>query len=53
MKTKTDQSKSPEPKPDAKDVAKPKTKNDVKPNAKDDLKTLPLEDVEKKLEIIF
>ncbi len=50
MKTKTDQSKSPEPKPDAKDDAKPQAKNDVKPNAKDDLKTLPLAEVEKKLE---
>ncbi len=50
MKPDTDKSKSPEPKPDTKDDAKPKTKNDVKPNAKDDLKTLPLAEVEKKLE---
>ncbi len=42
MKPNTDKPKAPEPKPDAKD--------DAKPQAKDDLKTLPLAEVEKKLE---
>ena len=42
MKPNTDKPKAPEPKLDAKD--------DAKPNAKDDLKTLPLAEVEKKLE---
>ena len=42
MKPNTDKPKAPEPKLDAKD--------DAKPNAKDDLKTLPMAEVEKKLE---
>jgi H+-transporting ATPase len=42
MKPNTDKPKAPDPKPDAKD--------DAKPDAKDDLKTLPLAEVEKKLE---
>ncbi len=50
MKTKTDQSKSSEPNPDAKDEPKPQANDDAKPKAKDDLKTLPLAEVEKKLE---
>jgi H+-transporting ATPase len=57
MKSSADQPKVPEPKPspsakakpDSPD-AKPKAKEEAKPEAKDDLKTLPMAEVEKKLE---
>jgi H+-transporting ATPase len=57
VKPDTDQPKAPTAKPDAKTDAmptapasKPGAKPDAKPDAKDDLKTLPLAEVEKKLE---
>src|SRR5271169_2909424 len=57
MKATADQPKAPEPKPSVSaeleppaHASKPGSKPDAKPDARDDLKTLPLPEVEKKLE---
>jgi H+-transporting ATPase len=61
MKTNADQPKAPGPKPspsaesmpnatDVRTDAKPDAKPDVKPDSKDDLKTVPMAEVEKKME---
>jgi H+-transporting ATPase len=53
MKDNAEQPKAPEPKPSVSAESKPNAtdaKPDVKPDPKDDLKTLPLAEVEKKLE---